>query len=206
MTSLNPIENQNSQNENGISLVIPRVFNNIGFRRIKSVFIRLGWGFVERVDVIPSGTHKRAFVHFAPGKWNTGSVEAMAVLDALRSGQQVQVVYDEPWFWKVSISQAGHPEEARSSLRTYGSLPSTDSNENEVRETPARPLSTGSNENKVHEHNFNLCECGAVKPLERIHRHGGYKKNKTYKRRKKKKTKCKSKQKRKKSRKNKVIN
>ena len=36
----------------------------------------------------------------------------MAVLDALRSGQQVQVIYDEPWFWKVSASGSKKPTEA----------------------------------------------------------------------------------------------
>ena len=96
----------------GVSLCIPRVFNNIGWRRIKQTFISCGWGYVERVDVIPCGTHKRAFVHFAPGKWNTRSGEAMAVLDALRNGQQVQVIYDEPWFWKVSASGSKKPTEA----------------------------------------------------------------------------------------------
>jgi len=110
------VRNANNANScdvvTGVSLCIPRVFNNIGWRRIKQTFISCGWGYVERVDVIHCGTHKRAFVHFAPGKWNTRSGEAMAVLDALRGGQQVQVIYDEPWFWKVSASGSKKPTEA----------------------------------------------------------------------------------------------
>jgi hypothetical protein len=150
------------------------------------VFVSLGWGYVERVDVIPCGTYKRAFVHFAPGKWNTRSEEAMAVLDALRGGRHVKFVYDDPWFWNVGISSSKRPEEAPKprSTRLHASL---------------EPIV--SNENKVHEHNFNLCECGAVKPLEHISLHAGNKKNKSYKKRKNKKTKYKSKRKRKKPRK-----
>tara|TARA_B110000967_G_scaffold129216_1_gene132020 strand:- start:20 stop:661 length:642 start_codon:yes stop_codon:yes gene_type:complete len=99
-------------NKIGVSLCIPRVFNNIGWRRIKANMIACNWGFVERVDVIPCGTHKRAFVHFAPGKWNTRSSEAMAVLDAFQNGQQVQVIYDDPWFWKISASVSKKPAES----------------------------------------------------------------------------------------------
>ena len=47
----------------GVSLCIPRVFANISWFRIKEVFIALNWGYVDRVDVIPSGGTKRAFVH-----------------------------------------------------------------------------------------------------------------------------------------------
>ena len=103
----------NSDPTKGISLVIPRVFSNVSWRRIRQVFIDLNWGFVERVDIIPvqGRNFKIAFVHFAPGRWNTRNPEAMEVLDALRNGSQVKIIYDEPWFWKVSISRAKRPEE-----------------------------------------------------------------------------------------------
>ena len=102
----------NSDPAKGVSLCIPRVFNNIGWRRIKQSFIDLRWGFVERVDVISLGKHKRAFVHFAPGKWNTRDREAMEALKALQNGDEVKVLYDEPWYWKISISNSSKPEEA----------------------------------------------------------------------------------------------
>ena len=102
----------NSDPAKGIILVIPRLFSNISRRRIRQVFIDLNWGFIERIDTIPIQGGKRAFVHFAPGKWNTRNPEAMEVLDALRNGSQVKIVYDEPWYWLVSISRSKHPEEA----------------------------------------------------------------------------------------------
>jgi len=91
----------------GVSLCIPRVFANISWYRIKQVFIALNWGFVDRVDVIPSGGTKRAFVHFTPGKFT-----ATKVLEALCEGKQVKIVYDEPWFWQISLSRSAKPAEA----------------------------------------------------------------------------------------------
>ena len=91
----------------GVSLCIPRVFANISWYRIKQVFIALNWGFVERVDVIPSGGTKRAFVHFAPGKFTQTKV-----LEALCEGKQVKIVYDEPWYWQISLSRSAKPTEA----------------------------------------------------------------------------------------------
>ena len=103
---------ENADPERGVSLCIPRVFNNIGWRRIKQTFIDLRWGFVERVDVCPMGSFKRAFVHFAPGRWNLGDDRARDALTALRAGDEVKIVYDDPWFWKIGISRASKPDEA----------------------------------------------------------------------------------------------
>lgn len=115
MSSAAPLKSffvDNSDPEKGISLCIPRVFNNISWRRIKETFIRLGWGFVERIDVVPVGQFKRAFIHFAPGRWNTSNREAQDALTALTSGDEVKIVYDDPWFWKIGISHAKRPTEA----------------------------------------------------------------------------------------------
>ena len=101
------IASLSGDNSKGVSVCIPRVFNNIGWRRIKRVFIALNWGYVERVDVIPSGGTKRAFVHFAPDKFTADSV-----LAALREGKQVKIVYDEPWYWNISLSRSKKPDEA----------------------------------------------------------------------------------------------
>ena len=124
----------NSSPEAGVSICIPRIFNNINYRRIKEIFVGLRWGFVERVDVVPMGQFKRAYVHFAPGRWNTRNRQAMEALagmkeytdiqlrlqsakkedDARGVGEltsrlkdaEVKVLYDDPWFWKIGISLA----------------------------------------------------------------------------------------------------
>tara|TARA_B100000575_G_C23139084_1_gene662432 strand:+ start:3920 stop:4525 length:606 start_codon:yes stop_codon:yes gene_type:complete len=102
---------KNSQVENGISLCIPRMFNNIGHRRVKGVFIKQNWGYVERVDVIHYGDHKKAFVHFRPGSWNW-NVRNAQVLDQLQRGEQIHLRYEngKPWFWHVGISYVERPK------------------------------------------------------------------------------------------------
>ena len=58
------------------------------------------------------GSFKRAFVHFAPGRWNIQDRTASDALAALCAGDEVKIVYDEPWFWKIGISRAAKPDEA----------------------------------------------------------------------------------------------
>ena len=105
---------KNSDPAQGISLCIPRVFNNIGWRRIKQHIIDANLGFVERVDVVPvaGGQYKRAFVHFAAGRWNMRDATARAALKALQEGKKVKLEYESPWYWLVSISGAARPAEA----------------------------------------------------------------------------------------------
>ena len=101
----------NSNVENGISLCIPRLFNNIGHHRVKGVFIKQNWGFVERVDVIHYGDHKKAFVHFRKGSWNW-NVRTAQILDQLQRGEQIHLRYEngKPWFWHVGVSYVERPK------------------------------------------------------------------------------------------------
>jgi hypothetical protein len=105
---------KNSDPAQGVSLCIPRVFNNIGWRRIKQHIIDANLGYVERVDVIPvaGGKYKRAFVHFAAGRWNMRDATARQALKALQEGKKIKLEYEQPWYWLVSISGAARPDEA----------------------------------------------------------------------------------------------
>jgi hypothetical protein len=107
----------NSDPTQGISLCIPRVFSNIGWRRIKQHMIEANLGFVERVDVIPvtkmgKVIHKRAFVHFAANKWNMRDATARQALKVLQDGKKIKLEYEAPWYWLVGISGAARPDEA----------------------------------------------------------------------------------------------
>ena len=116
--SVEEIQQVNSNPNTGISLCIARLFNNITWRQVKQVFIELNWGFVERVDIIRVKSPKdgkmvkRAFIHFAPMKWNMRSQMARATLTALQKGEVIKVSYEEdkPWFWTVTISKCMKPE------------------------------------------------------------------------------------------------
>ena len=70
-------------------------------------------GFVERVDVVQvNDKYKRAFVHFRENSWNMRDPEAREALRRLRNGESITLVYEDPWWWKVSISTAEKPAEA----------------------------------------------------------------------------------------------
>ena len=129
------IINDNSDPAKGIILVIPRIFSNISRRRIRQVFTSLNLGVVERVDIIPiqGGKFKRAFIYFAPGRWNTRNPEAIKALDALRNGHQVKIIYDDPWYWKVSISRSKRPEEAPKPALSGASKNNNNNNNNAER-------------------------------------------------------------------------
>ncbi len=102
------------------SICIPRVFKNITEKRVRAIFYSLKCGFVERVDMISKhnqngGEFSRVFVHFS--SWNTGNKYARALQEKLNTGQQVKIVYDNPWYWMVSKSNAPLPEERRTNNR-----------------------------------------------------------------------------------------
>ena len=105
----------------GVSLCIPRVFNNISYKRIFTVFKNLRWGYLERVDTIrvqpkdeKKKPYKRAYIHFTPGRFNKRNPEAMAALEHMIAGNDVQLEYEEgkQWYWLVSLSHARKPDEA----------------------------------------------------------------------------------------------
>jgi hypothetical protein len=95
------------------SLCIPRVFSNIGWKRIKDTIEEAGWGSIQRVDVIPKkndngDTFNRVFVHF--NKWNTDKDEIKTIVSALEEGESIKMTYDEPWFWVIRKSNVPRPD------------------------------------------------------------------------------------------------
>ena len=84
------------------SLCIPWVFPNITDRRIAYVFKQLHLGEIERIDMVQRDNHQRVFIHFK--EWSI-TRDANAVREKLVKGEEVKLVYDEPWFWKVSASR-----------------------------------------------------------------------------------------------------
>ena len=88
------------------STCIARVFFNIRESRIRGVFRSLNCGEIERIDMIKkSGRDGKnfwcVFIH-----WKNISQE---VRDALEKGEAVTIVYDEPWYWKMTKSNSRKP-------------------------------------------------------------------------------------------------
>jgi hypothetical protein len=88
------------------SICIPRVFANIGEARIRKVFDQLNIGKIARVDIVERKNERgepynRVFIHF---EYWFNTQESHAVRRKLLDGKEVKVVYDDPWFWKVSLN------------------------------------------------------------------------------------------------------
>lgn len=112
---------ENSLDTNGISVCIRFAFKNITPQRVfaclKKANIEFNGrntmvflGLIERIDqVIRKDGNKMFFVHFSPNSW--GNTEAANhALDQLCDGE-LRVYYDEPYFWKLSISKSRRPRE-----------------------------------------------------------------------------------------------
>ena len=88
------------------SLCIPRTHANIRKQRIFAVIRSLGLGWIGRIDVVEkmdeSGTpFIRVFIHFT--KWFQNA-QTRHFLEHLETRKSANIVYDEPWFWKVTKS------------------------------------------------------------------------------------------------------
>ena len=94
-------------------ICIPRVFPNINEKRIRSVFDDLNVGEIDRVDIVAKTTRtgetfNRVFVHFK--RWFTNE-NAIIAKNRLNEGKEVKIIYDDPWFWKVSLYREPAPRE-----------------------------------------------------------------------------------------------
>jgi hypothetical protein len=86
------------------SLCIPRVFPNINEKRIRGIFDDLNMGEIQRIDIVSKMTDKgekfnRVFVHFK--RWFSNA-NADTARERLINGKEIKIIYDDPWFWKVS--------------------------------------------------------------------------------------------------------
>lgn len=93
--------------DNQPSLCIPRVFNNITEERLRKAFCEVDLGVIDRFDVIPCKNDKgeqfkRVYIHFKKWSW---SETAQVARRKLITGEDIKIVYDRPWFWKVSASK-----------------------------------------------------------------------------------------------------
>jgi hypothetical protein len=96
------------------SLCIPRVFNNITELRIRKIFNELSLGKISRIDINEhkneKGTFNRVYIHFE--KWFLNE-EAQLARRKLILGKEIKIIYDDPWFWKVSASKWEPPTKSK---------------------------------------------------------------------------------------------
>lgn len=86
------------------TLCIPRVFPNIRENRIRGVINTLQMCDIEKIDMVSRVGEKgekynRVFIHIK--KWYD-TANAQTAQERLVAGKDIKIVYDDPWFWKVS--------------------------------------------------------------------------------------------------------
>jgi len=91
------------------SMCIPRVYPNISEGRIRKIFDELNIGVIDRVDIVSKTTEKgerfnRVFIHM--DRWFNNS-NASVARERLLGGKDIKIIYDDPWFWKVSAYKPG---------------------------------------------------------------------------------------------------
>ena len=132
--------------QNVPTICIPRVFPNINESRIRKVFDDLKMGQIERVDIVSKTTEKgekfnRVFVHFK--KWNSEG-NAQVARERLLNGKDIKIVYDDPWFWKVSAyrqPEREHQQKPRAQQKPAYKKPTIefDDSDEEQKPTSSRP-------------------------------------------------------------------
>jgi hypothetical protein len=96
------------------SLCIPRTHANIRKERLFAVFRSLSLGWIGRIDVVEKQDEKtgapfvRVFIHFT--KWFQNQ-KTRQFLDHLETQKSANIVYDEPWYWKVTKSFVPAPQQ-----------------------------------------------------------------------------------------------
>jgi len=84
-------------------LCIPRVLSTITENHIRKIFTELDIGIVGRIDIVNKTTNgeKTNCVYVHLKHWHNNS-NAKLAYDRLIEGKEIKILYDEPWFWKVS--------------------------------------------------------------------------------------------------------
>jgi hypothetical protein len=94
--------------DNVPSMCIPRTFVNITRSHVYKTINDLNLGVIDHIDMVRRKNEKgedfqRVFIHFS--KWHSNSVADRA-RTLLLSGKEVKVIYDDPWFWKISANRS----------------------------------------------------------------------------------------------------
>ena len=126
--------------DNVPSMCIPRTFINITRNHVYKTINDLNLGVIDHIDMVRRKNEKgedfqRVFIHFS--KWHSNSVADRA-RTLLLSDKEIKVIYEDPWFWKISANRS--PERA-SHKPAYNAKP-VYTNTNTITPTETTPLSS----------------------------------------------------------------
>tara|TARA_Y100001935_G_scaffold209951_1_gene179861 strand:- start:1926 stop:2240 length:315 start_codon:yes stop_codon:yes gene_type:complete len=95
------------------SVCIPSTFPDVTWWKVRDIFEQVvGEKCVERVDMVNKINHRGnpyqcVFIHLK--EWPSNDF-ATQMRERLVNGQNIKIVYDEPWFWKCTASRTPKPE------------------------------------------------------------------------------------------------
>ena len=99
----------------------------------KPLFRKLGYGADTTVDAFKNDIvkktdrndreHLRVFVHFSAWHDNEAAQKARQML---LNQQDIKIVYDDPWFWKIWASKSTKPEDRASKPKKKRAAPFVD--------------------------------------------------------------------------------
>ncbi len=120
------------------SLCIPRVYTNISEGRIRKIFNDLNLGVIERIDIVNKTTEKgerfnRVFIHME--RWFQNG-NASVARERLLNGKDIKVIYDDPWFWKVSAYRESNNNNNNNNNRSKATIQFDSSDEEKERRQP----------------------------------------------------------------------
>ena len=129
-----------STNQAFPSLCIPRVFANITKERVAYVFNALGLGEIDHIDMVKrvneetGQTFQRVFVHFK--SW-AHTEEAQRARKRVSEGKEIKIVYDDPWFWKISMNRSA-PRSAKVPHQHGGKVPRLELSDDEEQDQQSK--------------------------------------------------------------------
>jgi len=85
---------------NNPSICVPFIFSNISRAHIRRVFTDLKLGEIDIIDIHLDKKCQRVFIHFK--SWNT-TQRVQDIKQRLLDGEEIKVIYDDPWFWKCYL-------------------------------------------------------------------------------------------------------
>uniref|UniRef100_A0A6C0EUD9 Uncharacterized protein n=1 Tax=viral metagenome TaxID=1070528 RepID=A0A6C0EUD9_9ZZZZ len=154
-------------------------------KRVLDTIQELGLGEIDHIDMVPRTSEKgekfqRVFIHFR--RWSSTS-DAIRARERLLTGKDIKIIYDDPWFWKVSANRcASTSANASTAVRpavrpaTKPSIDFNDDNDKDVDAISKMKMRNESN-NSVSNRSSEQKPTGGPKPVSKYNNNNNNDKN-----------------------------
>ena len=90
-----------------VSICIPRIFLTISRSKIRKIFEDFKLGDIDYVDIHLGRNFQRVYIYFKT--WSS-TPYAQGIKTRLLGGEEIKVIYDDPWFWKCRLNRLHRPD------------------------------------------------------------------------------------------------